>query len=292
MGGYVAGPPVMAALLRARPGGGDGAERGPRIHQSRHRPVRGARADFVSGDRRAISRPAAPKLTGLPVREEFFAHSARSRAAATFSILITGGSQGSRTLNQAGARKLAAVPAGAVPGAHRASERAARLRRPCARPSRESGLDGEVLPFIADMPAAFARGRPGGVPLGRGRRFGAGRGRQAVHSGRRSRSPPTITRRATPKPSSAAARRAWSRDAEMTGEKLFALVRELAADPATLERMGAAARQFAQPGAARRAAEILEEVARDRARDAGSGMDRADSRLTVSLTAAQAETIR
>ena len=48
------------------------------------------------------------------------------------------------------------------------------------------------------------------------------------------------------------------RDAEMNGEKLFSLVSELEADPAALARMGQAARQFAHPGAARRAAEILE----------------------------------
>jgi UDP-N-acetylglucosamine--N-acetylmuramyl-(pentapeptide) pyrophosphoryl-undecaprenol N-acetylglucosamine transferase len=50
------------------------------------------------------------------------------------------------------------------------------------------------------------------------------------------------------------------RDPEMTGEKLFAIVNELSADDGSLERMGAAARRFARPGAARRAAEILEEV--------------------------------
>jgi len=51
------------------------------------------------------------------------------------------------------------------------------------------------------------------------------------------------------------------RDSEMNGEKLVAVVRELVRDPAILERMSAAARLLARPGAARRAAEILEEVA-------------------------------
>jgi len=48
----------------------------------------------------------------------------------------------------------------------------------------------------------------------------------------------------------------------MTGEKLFETVAQLAADSAALTRMGAAARALAHPGAARRAAEILEEVSR------------------------------
>ena len=46
-------------------------------------------------------------------------------------------------------------------------------------------------------------------------------------------------------------------DKEMTGEKLFAVTVELAGEAGSLEKMGAAAKQFARPGAARRAAEIL-----------------------------------
>jgi UDP-N-acetylglucosamine--N-acetylmuramyl-(pentapeptide) pyrophosphoryl-undecaprenol N-acetylglucosamine transferase len=51
------------------------------------------------------------------------------------------------------------------------------------------------------------------------------------------------------------------RDAEMTGEKLFATVAEMAGAAGELERMGEAARRFAKPGAAQRAADVLEEVA-------------------------------
>jgi UDP-N-acetylglucosamine:LPS N-acetylglucosamine transferase len=47
----------------------------------------------------------------------------------------------------------------------------------------------------------------------------------------------------------------------MTGERLFEIVTRLAADAAELARMGAAARGLAHPGAARRAAEALEEAA-------------------------------
>jgi len=52
------------------------------------------------------------------------------------------------------------------------------------------------------------------------------------------------------------------RDGEMNGEKLFAAVAGLAGSSDVLESMGRAARQLAHPGAARRAAEILEEAAR------------------------------
>ena len=51
------------------------------------------------------------------------------------------------------------------------------------------------------------------------------------------------------------------RDDQMNGEKLVAVVADLAGSAGVLERMGEAARRFASPGAARRAAEILEEAA-------------------------------
>jgi UDP-N-acetylglucosamine:LPS N-acetylglucosamine transferase len=51
-------------------------------------------------------------------------------------------------------------------------------------------------------------------------------------------------------------------DAVMTGEMLCTTVAQLAGPSGRLESMAAAARQFAKPGAARRAAEILEEVSR------------------------------
>jgi UDP-N-acetylglucosamine:LPS N-acetylglucosamine transferase len=47
----------------------------------------------------------------------------------------------------------------------------------------------------------------------------------------------------------------------MTGEKLFEAVTALAGAESALERMAAAARQFAKPGAAGKAADILEEAA-------------------------------
>ena len=117
------------------------------------------------------------------------------------------------------------------------------------------------MPFLADMPAAF--GEADLVVS----RSGAGAVSELAAAGK-----PSIL---VPFPFAAndhQARNAEAierggaarvvRDAEMSGERLYKLVRELAEAEGELERMGAAARQFARPGAARRAAEILEEVAR------------------------------
>ena len=50
-------------------------------------------------------------------------------------------------------------------------------------------------------------------------------------------------------------------DREMTGARLVEEVTRLIETPGLLEKMGAAARAFAKPGAARRAADVLESVA-------------------------------
>jgi UDP-N-acetylglucosamine--N-acetylmuramyl-(pentapeptide) pyrophosphoryl-undecaprenol N-acetylglucosamine transferase len=50
-------------------------------------------------------------------------------------------------------------------------------------------------------------------------------------------------------------------DAELNGARLVQEVTQLAREPGRLEKMGAAACQFARPGAALRVAEILESYA-------------------------------
>jgi UDP-N-acetylglucosamine--N-acetylmuramyl-(pentapeptide) pyrophosphoryl-undecaprenol N-acetylglucosamine transferase len=257
MGGYVAGPPVMAALLRRVP-----------VVVMEPNAVPGftnrAIGRFIS--RALVSFPETanyfPKgrteTTGLPVREEFFRITPRPRNS-VLNILITGGSQGSRALNQAARQnwprfRKAGFPVRIVHQTGPAGFEA--LRNEFA----QSGLAGEVLPFISDMPAAFAAAD---VVVCRS---GAGAVSELAAAGK-----PAIlvpfpfaaddhqTRNAEAMERGGAAR--LVRDSEI-GDKLFAVVSELSGSAQVLERMGEAARQFAKPGAARRAADILEEVAR------------------------------
>src|SRR5471032_2742712 len=129
-----------------------------------------------------------------------------------------------------------------------------------ARDFAGTGIAGEVTAFITDMPAAFANADL--VVC----RSGAGAVSELAAAGKPSVLIPFPfaaddhqTRNAEALERGGAARLA--RDAEFTGEKLFAAVQELATGPGCLERMGERARQFARPGAALRAAEILEEAA-------------------------------
>ena len=257
MGGYVAGPVVMAGLLRGVP-----------VVVMEPNAVPGftnrAIGRFVSRALVSFAETAGyfPKgrteVTGLPVREEFF-HIVPKARGGTLNLLITGGSQGSRTLNRAGREswplfRRAGLPVRIV---HQSGAgEAEKMREEFSR----SGLEGEVAPFIADMPAAFA-GADVVVC-----RSGAGAVSELAAAGKAAILVPFPfaaddhqTRNAEALERAGAAR--LVPDDQMNGEKLVAVVAELAGSSGMLERMGEAARGFAKPGAARRAAEVLEEAA-------------------------------
>jgi UDP-N-acetylglucosamine--N-acetylmuramyl-(pentapeptide) pyrophosphoryl-undecaprenol N-acetylglucosamine transferase len=258
MGGYVAGPPVMAALLRRKP-----------VVVMEPNAIPGFTNRIISRfvTRALISFSATEKyfpkakteMTGLPVREEFFRIPARTRGEA-LHVLVTGGSQGSRTLNQAARASWPLLRNAGFP-IRLVHQTGARDFEELRGAFAESGVDGEITPFIANMPAAFAEADL--VVC----RSGAGAVSELAAAGKPSILVPFPfaaddhqTRNAEAMQNGGAAR--LIRDAELTGERLFSAITE--ASPAkTLENMAQAARALAKPGAARRAAEILEEVAQD-----------------------------
>jgi len=258
MGGYAAGPPVVAALSRRVP---------VVVMEPNAFPGFTNRAIGRFVARVLISFPETARyfprgrteLTGLPVREEFFAIAPQPRQGA-LNLLITGGSQGSRTLNRAARESWPLFRESGWPVRilHQTGLKGFDELREAFR---ESGVPGEIVPFIADMPAAFAAADL--VVC----RSGAGAVSELAAAGKPSILVPFPfaandhqTRNAEAMQREGAAR--MIADAEMSGRKLFDAVAELAAGAGVLERMGAAARRLARPGAAERAAEILEEVAR------------------------------
>ena len=104
MGGYVAGPPVLAALLRGVPVIVMEPNAVPGV--TNRWIAKWVRRALVSFPETVRYFPAdRTEITGLPVRDEFFAIPPKS-AEGTLNILITGGSQGSRTLNEAARTSL------------------------------------------------------------------------------------------------------------------------------------------------------------------------------------------
>ena len=256
MGGYAAGPVVLAALLKRLPLIVMEPNAMPGITNRKvGRFVTRALLSFRDAAR--FFPAGKSEITGLPVRPEFFAIPPKPREA-TFTILITGGSQGSRTLNQAAAgswRYFREAQAN-VRFIHQTGSAA---HEALAQHFAESGLNGRIVPFIDDMPAAFAQAD---LVICRA---GAGAVAELAAAGKPSILVPLPTaadqhqlRNAEALAHSGAARLVL--DHEMDGGRLFEEVRKLSSEPATLQHMSTQARTFAHPGAARRAAEIVEEV--------------------------------
>jgi UDP-N-acetylglucosamine--N-acetylmuramyl-(pentapeptide) pyrophosphoryl-undecaprenol N-acetylglucosamine transferase len=251
-GGYVAGPVLLAALWKRLPV----VVMEPNLVPGfTHRLL----AAFVA--RALVSFPETarwfPKgraeVAGLPVREEFFAAPSKTRKK-ILTVLITGGSQGSRTLNRAVEESWPLWDRGAVRLVHQTGVAAYEEIAPRFR---ASGVEGEIVPFLTDMPRAFAEAD---LVVSRA---GMGAVSELAAAGKPSILVPLPTasdqhqlRNAEAFEKAGAARLVL--DPEMNGPRLVEEVTRLAGEPGRLEAMGADARKFARPGAAVRAAELLE----------------------------------
>jgi UDP-N-acetylglucosamine--N-acetylmuramyl-(pentapeptide) pyrophosphoryl-undecaprenol N-acetylglucosamine transferase len=255
MGGYVAGPVLIAASYKRIPIAMMEPNTVPGF--AHRRLARYAACALLSFEETARWFPKArTEITGLPIREEFFAVPAKSPGAA-ITVLITGGSQGSRTLNRAVEESWPLWPKASVRLIHQTG---ARMYDELAQRFRASGIEGEISPFLAAMPQAFAAAD---IVVSRA---GMGAVSELAAAGKPSLLVPfpgasddhqLHNARAMEK--AGAARLVLDR--EMNGARLVEEVSRLTADPQLLTAMGTAARAFAKPGAARRAADILEGLA-------------------------------
>jgi UDP-N-acetylglucosamine--N-acetylmuramyl-(pentapeptide) pyrophosphoryl-undecaprenol N-acetylglucosamine transferase len=257
MGGYVAGP-VMLAAIRAgipivvmEPNAMPGL-----VNRRLGRFVRRALLSFAEAQRYF---PAGrSEITGLPVREEFFRIGWREPRE-KLTVLVTGGSRGARALNRdaRGSWPLFAearsplrwiVQSGAAEAEAMQKEFAA------------TGLEGRVTAFLDDMPAAYAEAD---LVISRA---GAGAVAELAAAGRPSILVPFPfaaddhqTHNARAMERAGAARLIAER--EFSAAVLFEAVERLRAHPEKLSAMSRAARALAKPGAASRAADLLEEFA-------------------------------
>jgi len=257
LGGYAAGPVVLGGLLKGVPLVVMEPNAMPGLtNRQVGRYVSRALLSFPDAAR--FFPPSKSEVTGLPVRTEFFSIPPKPPGA-KLTILVTGGSQGSRTLNEATSGcwqyfREAGILARFIHQTGNANY--ATLAKRFA----ESGMEGQVLPFIDDMPAAFAQADL--VVC----RAGAGAVAELAAAGK-----PSIL---VPLPHAAdehqlrnaeafekAGAAVLVLDKDMDGGRLFEEIGKLRARPDLLKRMGERARTFAHPDAARRAADILEGLA-------------------------------
>lgn len=256
MGGYVAGPPVLAALVRRVPVVVMEPNAMPGL--TNRRIARWVKRSLISFPATARFFPSGrTELTGLPVREEFFAIAPKPEQP-DFTVLITGGSQGSRTLNEAARAAWPKFRAAGIP-VRLIHQTGQSMHETIAAEFRGTGLAGEVAAFITDMPAAFAHADL--VVC----RAGAGAVSELAAAGKASVLIPFPFAADQHQLRNAEAFRdagaaILSPDGEWTGDRFFETVSVLYFDRARLRAMGEAARKLAHPGAARRAAEILVET--------------------------------
>lgn len=257
-GGYVAGPVLLAALWKRLPVVIMEPNAVPGFtHRHLGRFAARALVSFTETGRWFPHGRA--EVTGLPIREEFFAVAPKPRGS-VMTVLITGGSQGSRTLNRAVEESWPLWEKGTVRLIHQTG---AAMFEELAPRFRASGIEGEITAFLTDMPRAFAEAD---IVVSRA---GMGAVSEIAAAGK-----PSIL---VPFPAASdqhqlknaeALERAGAAslvlDQEMNGARLVEEVTRLTKEAGLLEEMGAAARAFAKPGAAKRAADVLEDFFIDR----------------------------
>jgi len=273
-GGYVAGP-VMAAALLARiplvvmePNAMPGL-----TNRSLGRFVFRALLGFEAA--RPWFPPGRAEVTGLPVRREFFDLPARQAppVGATFTVLITGGSRGARTLNRASREswrlfREAASPVRIIHQAGARVEAGEAEHVTMAREFARIGLPGEVAPFLDNMSARFAEAD---LIVSRA---GAGAVAEIAAAGAASLLVPLPFAADDHQRKNAAAladsgAAVMVADSEMNGTRLFQEVERLRRAPEVLDQMRERVRQFAKRGAAERAVEVLYEAAAAKSAKAG-----------------------
>lgn len=252
-GGYVAGPVLLAALWKRLPVVAMEPNAVPGFtHRRLGRFV--ARA-LVSFPETAKWFPAGrAEAAGLPVRSEFFQVPAKPREN-RITVAVIGGSQGSRTLNRAAEESWPHWNKDEIRLLHQTGPKA--YEQVAAR-FRACGLEGEVAAFFADLPRVL--GEADLIVC----RSGMGTVSELAAAGKPSILVPFpfASDQHQLRNAEAFARAGAARlvpDAEMTGQRLADEVRSVARQPGCLEAMAQAARAFAKPEAARRAADVLEE---------------------------------
>jgi UDP-N-acetylglucosamine--N-acetylmuramyl-(pentapeptide) pyrophosphoryl-undecaprenol N-acetylglucosamine transferase len=208
------------------------------------------------------------KVTGVPVRPEFFAIPSRP-ALATPSLLVFGGSQGAAAINAAVVGALPELKL-AIPNlkiAHQTGEK----DLPDTKAAYEkAGVAAEVSAFITDMPRAFAEAdlivcRSGASTVAE--ITAAGKPAIFIPFPRAADDHQTRNAQALEKAGAAI----LIPQSELTGHVLAQRISGLLKDRSKLAAMSAASKRLAHPSAGREIAEMAAAIAGGRKQEAGGG---------------------
>jgi UDP-N-acetylglucosamine--N-acetylmuramyl-(pentapeptide) pyrophosphoryl-undecaprenol N-acetylglucosamine transferase len=258
VGGYASGPAMLAALLKRVPTLAFEPNAVPGMaNRMIGKRVNRAAVNFVT----TLSYFRHGEVTGVPVREQFFQLPPRPLGASP-RLLVFGGSQGARALNQAMpqiARELLdGMPALTI--LHQAGARHADAAKAAYAASGADAQRWEVHAFLDDMPRQFASSD---LVLSRS---GASTVAELAAAGKPSLLVPFPRaaddhQRKNAEAMAAAGAATMLLEQRMTPPGLLNAIRELLNDPAHLARMGQNARTLARRDAAARIAQIAADLA-------------------------------
>jgi UDP-N-acetylglucosamine--N-acetylmuramyl-(pentapeptide) pyrophosphoryl-undecaprenol N-acetylglucosamine transferase len=257
VGGYAAGPMLLATWLRGIPNVIFEPNAAPGftnkvLARLAKRIATGYEVSAHTWGEKAV-------VTGCPVRPEFFSIAAR-RPEKPFRLLITGGSQGALPINQAfmAAAELLAARKTELQIVHQTGERDYNeVRAAYARHE----FPVEVSPFLTDMAARFAWAdiivcRAGAITAAEV--AAAGRAAIFIPFGRATDS--HQLRNAQEMVNGGAGR--LIAEPELTAERLAREIFSLLDQPGDIEQLSTKARSLAHPYAAREIVNLIEEAAR------------------------------
>ncbi|MFL6256689.1 MAG: undecaprenyldiphospho-muramoylpentapeptide beta-N-acetylglucosaminyltransferase [Pyrinomonadaceae bacterium] len=264
-GGYVSGPVLLTAALMRVP---------TLVMESNAVPGFTNRrlARFV--DAAAVSFEAAlpyfggkAQVTGNPVRREFFEAPAKRRDPAHFSLLVFGGSQGARAVNEA---VTAALPhLEARRGVLRVTHQTGKLDFEKVRDGYAAAgwSDADVREYIDDMVSAFAAAD---LIISRA---GATTSFELMAAGKAALMVPLpgqLEQRRNAEVMQEAGAARMILQSELSGERLAREILELVEDPDRVTRMEQAARKLARGDAAAAAVNLMEKLVGRRQMAVGS----------------------
>ncbi len=151
VGGYASGPAMVAAIRRRLPALAFEPNVVPGF--ANRMIARWVSAAAVHFEETCRYFPNC-RVTGVPVREAFFSIAPKTGGPPT--LLVFGGSQGARAINQAMIESLAGLRA-RIPGIRIIHQTGQRDYDHVLAAYQLSGISGEVHKFIDDMPGTFAR---------------------------------------------------------------------------------------------------------------------------------------
>jgi UDP-N-acetylglucosamine--N-acetylmuramyl-(pentapeptide) pyrophosphoryl-undecaprenol N-acetylglucosamine transferase len=255
VGGYLAGPVMVEAALQGIPTLLIEPNAVPGFTNRALAPV--VRLAAVGFEQAARFYGEKARVTGLPVRAAFHAIPPK-RHEAPFTILIVGGSQGSRAINELVTQcaPLLAGESGQLKVVHQTGEREYNAVR---KAFLEQGVTAEVHAFIEDMPGAFAQAdlvvsRAGATAVSE--LAAAGKAALLVPF-------PAATDQHQLANARALERVGAARvilQAELTPERLMREIHELLSEPRRLMQMEQAAKTVAPLDAAAHIADLVEEM--------------------------------